>query len=139
MDVLAWIGWVVLLALGYMTLVWVLSLVVRNASIVDSFWELGFVVIAVCALFLVGSTAWRNLLVPAPVAIWSARLATNGTARSWRNGEAWRHRTWREGSNKASSTASPATPTTYPEPIRSSRGRRAAARRIQWRTGACFA
>jgi steroid 5-alpha reductase family enzyme len=96
MDVFVWMGWVVLLALGYMTLVWLLSLVLRNAGIVDSFWGPGFAVLAACAPLLAGARTWRDLLVLGMVAIWAARLAAHVTARNWGKDEDWRYRKWRD-------------------------------------------
>jgi steroid 5-alpha reductase family enzyme len=96
MPTLPFVGWMTAISLGTMTLVWLLSLVVRNASIVDSFWGPGFVVLAACAPFLAGARTWRDLLVFALVTIWAARLAAHVTVRNWRKGEDWRYRKWRD-------------------------------------------
>jgi steroid 5-alpha reductase family enzyme len=49
------IGLSLLVVVGYMTAVWLLSLVLRNAGIVDVFWGLGFVVVAL--VYLASSAA----------------------------------------------------------------------------------
>jgi steroid 5-alpha reductase family enzyme len=55
---------------------WVLSLCVRDASIVDPFWGIGFALVAASG-FVWGhaSTAPRSLLVSAMVGLWGLRLA----------------------------------------------------------------
>jgi len=95
-ETLTLVGWMVAVSLGYMMLVWVLSLVVRDAGIVDSFWGPGFVVLAAVAPVLGGARTSRDLLVLALVAIWAGRLAGHITARNWGKGEDWRYRKWRE-------------------------------------------
>lgn len=96
METLALVGWMLAVSLGYMTLVWVLSLVLRNASIVDSFWGPGFAVLGAVAPLLAGARTWRDLLILALVAVWAARLAAHITVRNWGKGEDWRYRKWRE-------------------------------------------
>lgn len=96
MQALTLIGWMVGVSLGAMTTVWVLSLVLRNASIVDSFWGPGFVVLAATAPFIAGGWSWRSLLMLALVSIWAARLGTHITIRNWGKGEDWRYRKWRD-------------------------------------------
>lgn len=96
MYALTLIGWAVVVSLGYMTWVWLVSLAAHNASIVDSFWGPGFVVLAATAPFLAGGWSLRSLLVLAFVSIWAARLATHITIRNWGKGEDWRYRKWRD-------------------------------------------
>ena len=97
------IGWpgVPLLALGAMltvgTLLWLLSLRLRNASIVDVFWGPFFLLQAsVYAALLPDGFDGRRLLVLALVAIWSVRLATHIASRSAGAGEDERYARWRE-------------------------------------------
>ena len=96
MGTLGMIGWMVVAALGYMTAVWGISLVVRNASIVDSFWGPGFIVLAVAAPWVADAWTWRSVLVLALVTVWGLRLAMHVTVRNWGKGEDWRYRQWRE-------------------------------------------
>jgi steroid 5-alpha reductase family enzyme len=69
-------------ALGLMIGVWALSLVLRDASIVDVFWGIGFVLIA-WACFSAGD-GWepRRVLVASLVSVWGLRLAIH---LAWRN------------------------------------------------------
>jgi steroid 5-alpha reductase family enzyme len=80
----------------YMTLVWLLSLRRRNASIVDSFWGPGFIVVAVLALVTTGVPTWREALVLGLVTAWGTRLSAYVTIRNRGKGEDWRYRQWRE-------------------------------------------
>jgi steroid 5-alpha reductase family enzyme len=68
--------------LGAMTLLWLASLARRDASIVDVWWGLGFVVIATVA-HRYGPGAARADLVLAMVALWGLRLAGYLLWRNW--------------------------------------------------------
>jgi steroid 5-alpha reductase family enzyme len=75
--------WITLIAvLISMTLLWLLSLRLRDASIVDMFWGPGFVLIAWIAFALSGNTSWRVWLIAIMVTIWGLRL---GIYLFWRN------------------------------------------------------
>lgn len=81
---------------GYMTAIWLLSLALRNASIVDVFWGLGFVVLAL--VYLAGGDGFlgRKVLITTLVAIWGLRLSLHILWRNWGQGEDYRYREWRE-------------------------------------------
>ena len=61
MSIPAAMGVAVAVLLGYMTLVWVLSLVRHDASVVDPFWGLGFIAAAVTYLLLTDGFRGRAL------------------------------------------------------------------------------
>ena len=70
---------------------WLLSLVLRNASIVDIVWGLGFVVVAwVTRLTADGDTARQNLLTVL-VTLWGLRLALHLARRNIGHGEDFRY------------------------------------------------
>jgi steroid 5-alpha reductase family enzyme len=96
LSVITLCGIVVGASLAYMTGVWVLSLALRNASVVDSFWGPGFVLISVVSIMASGAASWRSLLVLSLVALWGGRLCLYVTLRNRGRGEDWRYRTWRE-------------------------------------------
>jgi steroid 5-alpha reductase family enzyme len=84
------------LVLGLMTLVWVASLLKRDASIVDLFWGMGFVVAAwVYALSREEPTP-RGDLVLGLASLWGARLSLYILWRNWGGGEDYRYREMRE-------------------------------------------
>lgn len=85
-----------LILLGYMTILWLVSLVKKDSSIVDIFWGLGFVVLSAVYYFAVRSFPTRSLLVFALVAVWGLRLTIRIFRRNWRREEDFRYRAWRQ-------------------------------------------
>lgn len=55
--------------------VWIVSLFLRDASVVDTCWGLGFVLLAWLYVWLVGGAGGRARLVTALVTVWGVRLA----------------------------------------------------------------
>jgi steroid 5-alpha reductase family enzyme len=84
-----------LAVVAMMLAVWVLSLVVRDASIVDSFWSLGFVLVAGVALIAGPGVFERRLIVFALVAVWGVRLSLHIARRNWGRGEDYRYQGFR--------------------------------------------
>ncbi len=76
---------------------WVLSVVLKNASIVDIVWGLGFVMVAWVVRLSTdqGDSARQNLLV-AMTTIWGLRLAIHLFVRNHGNGEDYRYRAMRK-------------------------------------------
>jgi steroid 5-alpha reductase family enzyme len=75
---------------------WLLSLRLRNAAIIDSYWGPGFLVISTVAAALTPTLGPRAILLLVLVALWSLRL---GVFLTWRNhglGEDYRYRAMRE-------------------------------------------
>jgi len=91
-----------LLILACMTLLWLLSLLKRDASLVDIFWGLGFII---ASLFYFNLTqnhhSIRQWLVITLVIIWGLRLSLHILRRNWGHGEDYRYRVWREQAGKA--------------------------------------
>jgi steroid 5-alpha reductase family enzyme len=81
--------------LGLTTLVWLASLVRRDASIIDVFWGLGFVLAAWIYLGA-GARTGRGALVAALVTLWGLRLSLHILWRNWGRGEDYRYREMRE-------------------------------------------
>ena len=70
---------------------WIISVLIKNASIVDITWGFGFVVVAWTVRFTVeGDTARQNLLV-ALVTLWGLRLALYLAKRNLGHGEDFRY------------------------------------------------
>ena len=83
-------------ALALFVAVWLASLVVADASIVDVFWGVGFIVVGwIC--FAVGHGAHdRRLLLAVLVSVWGGRLALHIGARNRGKGEDRRYVEMRE-------------------------------------------
>ncbi len=75
---------------------WLVSLAVRDASIVDMAWGAGFVVIAWIAYFLGGGAPHRRLLMAAMVTIWGLRLSLYLIRRNLGKEEDYRYQAMRK-------------------------------------------
>jgi len=82
--------------LAFMTLVWVVSLPLRNASIVDVVWSLNFLVVAVLGVAVGDGVEARRWLLCALVAIWAVRLSAHIFARNHGRGEDYRYQGFRK-------------------------------------------
>ncbi|HET7009434.1 MAG TPA: DUF1295 domain-containing protein [Anaerolineales bacterium] len=86
-----------LLILGMMLALWLLSLALRNSSIVDIFWGAGFVILTWAAFGLgIDGNPPRKLLAAVLATVWGLRLSLHIL---WRNGgkpEDFRYAKWRE-------------------------------------------
>ena len=78
-----------------MTALWLISLAIRNVSIVDIFWGLGFVVLAFTCFVLSDGVEGRKLLVLALVTIWGLRLSAHIAFRNRGHGEDYRYQSMR--------------------------------------------
>jgi steroid 5-alpha reductase family enzyme len=89
-------------SVGVFTLLWLVSLPLRNASIVDIFWGPGFVVLAWLYLAMSeGESTVRGLVTCALVTVWGVRLAGHIALRNVGHGEDFRYRAWREQAGKS--------------------------------------
>lgn len=86
-----------LVILGMMAGLWLLSLTLKDASIVDIFWGTGFVLSFWAATSLVpGPLTPRLVLLGTLVTIWGLRLSGYIAYRNWGKGEDFRYARWRE-------------------------------------------
>jgi steroid 5-alpha reductase family enzyme len=81
---------------GMMSVVWVASLLKRDASIVDVFWGVGFVVAGSTYFLGSGEHRLRGTLVLGLVTLWAARISLYILWRNWGLGEDYRYREMRE-------------------------------------------
>lgn len=91
-----------LIILGLMILLWLVSLALKNSSIVDIFWGTGFVITAWSAFLLTpdGFLA-RKLLLCALVTIWGLRLSIHILTRNWGKPEDFRYQAFRKQAGEA--------------------------------------
>ncbi|MBD3403783.1 DUF1295 domain-containing protein [candidate division GN15 bacterium] len=90
-----------LVVLGYMTLVWIVSVIKVDTSIVDIFWGLGFVVLAVFYFWQTDGAVTRSTLIATLVVIWGLRLSIYIAVRNHGTGEDPRYAKWREQAGKS--------------------------------------
>lgn len=88
---MVWI-WAAASVVGLMLATWAISLPLRDTSVVDRVWGLGFVLAAAVAAVLGAS---HRLWVVALVAIWGLRLSWHITRRNLGHGEDARYAAWR--------------------------------------------
>jgi steroid 5-alpha reductase family enzyme len=96
MNLFETIGLSLAVVLTYMTAIWLVSLVLRNASIVDVFWGLGFTLLAAVFFATTDGFVGRKVLVTTLVVVWGLRLSLYIQWRNWGRGEDYRYRAWRE-------------------------------------------
>lgn len=82
-------------ALALMTLVWLVSLPKRDASIIDVFWGVSFAVLAWCYYLQGPQQNLRQLLVPVLTTVWGLRLAVFIAWRNRGQGEDYRYQAMR--------------------------------------------
>lgn len=91
-----------LVIMSLMFILWIASLILKNASIIDIFWGIGFVL--TCWVYFAltpdGFLA-RKGLICALVSLWGLRLSLYILWRNWGKGEDFRYQKWRqeEGAN----------------------------------------
>ena len=79
-----------------MLVTWLVSLPLRNASIVDLIWGLGFVLVAWAVRLTVDGNSARQWLLVAMVTLWGLRLSAYLTWRNHGNGEDYRYKAMRK-------------------------------------------
>ena len=84
-----------LIILVLVTLLWVWSVFIKNVSIVDIFWGLGFVVVNAFYVFMSGELNSRKILILALVSIWGLRLTIYLAKRNIGKGEDFRYQEFR--------------------------------------------
>lgn len=85
---------IVILAIVVIT--WLVSLALRDASVIDPVWPLGFVAVAITTFVAGDGDEGRRLLILVLVAIWGLRLSAYLTWRNHGKGEDFRYAAMRE-------------------------------------------
>ncbi len=72
-----------LLTISLVTLIWLLSLIIGRADIIDAFWGPGFLLIAVLCHFQTRASGWNRpeAILFAMVSLWSLRLGAHLSIR----------------------------------------------------------
>ena len=87
--------------LVFMTILWVISLLLKNSSIVDIFWGAGFVM-SVWIYFSLTPDGFpeRKLLIAILATIWGLRLSTHIFIRNFQKPEDYRYQKFRSDAGK---------------------------------------
>jgi steroid 5-alpha reductase family enzyme len=88
-------GFTALAIWAYMNLIFILAIIRKDNSIVDSAWGMGFVLVALVSLDYTNGPVLRSLVVTALVGIWGGRLAWHIWRRNRGHGEDFRYARWR--------------------------------------------
>lgn len=87
---------------GFFALLWLISLPLKNASIVDIFWGFGFVLSAWVSFFLTPQGfVTRKIVLLVLVTIWGLRLTLHILTRNWGKPEDFRYQVWRKENGSA--------------------------------------
>ena len=85
-----------LVVMVMMSILWIISVIKTDASIVDPFWSLGFILAAAFYLVRTGGTESRQNLLFVLVLIWGLRLSLFLLRRNWGKGEDYRYQDFRK-------------------------------------------
>ena len=86
-DIFVYFAHAAVIVFGALTLLWALSVALKDASLVDVFWGFGFLLVATASLYIVPEkTAYLILLAALPI-IWGLRLTLYLAKRNLGHGE----------------------------------------------------
>jgi steroid 5-alpha reductase family enzyme len=97
-NLLTIMGWNLAAVSSMMIGGWLISLIYKNVSLVDSLWGLGFVLIAWISFGLAEGYSGRKFLFVLLTTIWGLRLSAHLSWRNWGKGEDPRYGGWRQAS-----------------------------------------
>ena len=87
-DILVNFSHAAVVVFGLLTLLWAISVAVKDASLIDIFWGFGFLVVAAVCLYLANpKTPYLTLLAALPI-LWGIRLSLYLGWRNLGHGEA---------------------------------------------------
>lgn len=95
-NIFAVLAWNLAAVTAMMVCGWLLSLVYKNVTLVDSLWGLGFVLIVWITFGMTGGYYGRKVLMASLTTIWGVRLSAHLTWRNWGKGEDHRYGSWRQ-------------------------------------------
>jgi steroid 5-alpha reductase family enzyme len=84
-----------------MVALWILSIRLKNTSIVDALWGTGFVIVTVVYYFIANGDPSRKLLGLFMLTLWGLRLSLHLLLRNWGKGEDSRYQQIRAGSGES--------------------------------------
>ena len=85
-----------LVTLGYFTVFFVVAQIIKDNSIVDLGWGLGFVIGSVATLLITDEPTLLSYGIVGFIALWGLRLSIRLTRRNWGKPEDFRYAQWRK-------------------------------------------
>lgn len=85
-----------LLLFAFFTLLWLVSIKLKNVSIVDLFWGIGFVVVNAFYMVMSGELTLRKMVLLLLVTVWGMRLSIYLAWRNCGKGEDFRYQAFRQ-------------------------------------------
>ncbi len=80
----------------YMSIWYIIALIIKRNDVADIAWGLGFVVASVASLLFTGNQSLTAVLTTALVLIWGLRLSWHIGQRNIKKSEDYRYKAWRE-------------------------------------------
>lgn len=85
-----------LITLGAFMILFVIAQIIKDNSIVDMFWGMGFVIGAISTLVFTSNPTLLSYVVTAFIFIWGMRLSIRLIKRNWGKPEDFRYANWRK-------------------------------------------
>lgn len=85
-----------LVIMSMMTILWVISVFIKNVSIVDPFWSIGFLLVGIFYFLKTDGLESRKYILLILLIIWSVRLSVYLGKRNWGEGEDFRYQQFRK-------------------------------------------
>ena len=85
-----------LVVLIFLVLLWILSVIIKNASIIDPFWGTGFVILITYYIFDTQNLNPETQLLWILTTVWGLRLSLFLLKRNWGKGEDYRYQQFRK-------------------------------------------
>lgn len=99
-DILVYFFHAAVVVFGCLTVLWMVSLAAKDASLIDIFWGFGFLLVAAVCLYLVSVKTPYHLLLAALPIIWGLRLSLYLAKRNLGHGEDVRYIAMRKRAEK---------------------------------------
>jgi len=79
-----------------LVLLWLFSVIIKNASIIDPFWSIGFLILSFHYYSVTESVGLRSEIVFVLIVLWAIRLSGYLLVRNWGKGEDYRYQKFRK-------------------------------------------
>ncbi len=91
-----WLGFSAIVLFIFITLVFILAQWLRDNSIIDVFWGLGFILVTAVFWLVDPIPHWNKVIISAMLLLWGSRLSLHILLRKWGQPEDFRYAQWRK-------------------------------------------